>query len=209
MIKNNQVVYGLAGLIMGTVLTAFLISNNSGTYQSSFANMMGNNSISQRTQMGSNIDKHFIEEMIPHHEGAIDMAELALTRDTKPEIKTLANAIIKSQTDEIIQMKAWYKSWFGTDVPEDTDREKGMGRGMMNGGMMGDEADISSLEKAEDFDRAFVDEMIPHHQMAVMMSNMLLSTTNRPEMNRLGSNIISAQTKEIDEMRQWYRDWGF
>lgn len=209
MIKNNQMVYGLAGLIIGVVLTAFLISNNSGTYQNGFANMMGNNSISQRAQVVNNIDKHYIEEMIPHHEGAIDMAKLALTRDTKPEIKTLATNIIKSQTEEIIQMKAWYESWFGTDVPVDTDREIGMGRGMMHGGMMGDEADISSLEKAENFDKAFIDDMIPHHQMAVMMSNMLLSSTNRSEMKQLGKNIITAQTKEIEEMREWYSSWGF
>lgn len=209
MIKNNQMVYGLGGLIMGIALTTFLIPNNSGTYQNSFANMMGNNSINQRTQMGSNIDKHFIEEMIPHHEGAIDMANLALTRDTKPKIKALATNIIKSQTNEIVQMKAWYKSWFGTEVPEDTDREIGMGRGMMHGGMMGDEADISSLEKAENFDKAFIDDMIPHHQMALMMSNMLLSSTSRPEMKQLGENIISAQTEEIAEMRGWYADWGY
>ena len=209
MIKNNQTVYGLVGLIVGVVLTTFLISNNSGTYQNGFANMMGNNSINQSTKIGNNIDKHFIEEMIPHHEGAIDMANLALTRDTKPEIKILATNIIKSQTEEIVQMKAWYKSWFGTDVPVDTDREIGMGRGMMHGGMMGDEADISSLEKAENFNKAFIDDMIPHHQMAVMMSNMLLSSTNRSEMKQLGNNIITAQTNEIEDMREWYSSWGF
>ncbi len=209
--KNNEMkwFWGIVGFLLGIVLTALFISNAVNNNSIGVMRKIGISSYSQNNRMVNNIDKHFIEEMIPHHEGAIDMANLALTRDTKPEIKILATNIIKSQTEEIVQMKAWYKSWFGTDVPVDTDREIGMGRGMMHGGMMGDEADISSLEKAENFNKAFIDDMIPHHQMAVMMSNMLLSSTNRSEMKQLGNNIITAQTNEIEDMREWYSSWGF
>ena len=49
--------------------------------------------------------------------------------------------------------------------------------------------------------------MIPHHQMAVMMANMLASSTNRPEMKKLAQDIIIAQTKEINQMREWYKAW--
>jgi uncharacterized protein (DUF305 family) len=76
-------------------------------------------------------------------------------------------------------------------------------------GMMGDETDITGLEKAGDFDKAFIDEMIPHHQMAVMMAQMLKSGTRRPEMIKLAEDIITAQTKEINEMRQWYKNWTY
>src|SRR3989338_3395550 len=69
-------------------------------------------------QMMGQIDSHFIEQMIPHHEDAITMANLASTRAEHPEIKTLSTDIIKAQSEEIDQMKQWYKSWFGNDVPD-------------------------------------------------------------------------------------------
>src|SRR3989344_1844977 len=81
--------------------------------------------------------------------GAIEMAKLAQERATQTEIKTLAASIIKSQTEEIIQMKNWYKDWYGTEVPEEESESMGMGRGMMRGGMMGDQNDIESLKNAD------------------------------------------------------------
>lgn len=64
---------------------------------------------------GDAFDKAFINEMIMHHEGAVAMAEAALTNAKHPEIKTMANAIISAQTSEISQMKAWLKSWYGEE----------------------------------------------------------------------------------------------
>src|SRR3989344_815843 len=124
--------------------------------------------------MGSQIDSHFIEQMIPHHEDAITMANLALTRAEHPEIKILADNIIKAQSEEIDQMKEWYQSWFGNDV-SNISSSMGQGMGMMmNGGMMGNETDTKTLENAKPFDKEFIEQMIPHHQMAVMMAQMLL-----------------------------------
>jgi len=165
--------------------------------------------ISWRGQMMgmSQIDAHFIEQMIPHHEDAITMANLALVKAEHPEIKTLSNDIIKSQSEEIDQMGKWYKEWFGKNVP-DANSSFGGGMGMMMyGGMMGDATDLGRLETVKPFDKAFIEEMIPHHQMAVMMAQMLRNSTNRPEMKTLADNIISAQTKEINQMREWYRNW--
>src|SRR3989344_4156676 len=123
------------------------------------------------------------------------MAKLALQKAKRTEVITLAQNIIDSQSKEIEQMKAWYKDWFGKDVPED---ENVMGmHGMMGStkqnsmhmGMMGDETDIMRLESETDFDRAFVEEIIPHHQMAVMMANMLKGGTQRLEMKQLADDI--------------------
>ena len=55
--------------------------------------------------------------------------------------------------------------------------------------------------------KAFIEEMIPHHQMAVMMAQMLANATNRSEMKQLAQSIIDAQTREINSMREWYRQW--
>lgn len=174
-------------------------------------NWRNNSSYDQRVpgnnQVASTIDKHFIEQMIPHHEGAIAMANLALQKAKHPEIKTLATAIIAAQTTEIQSMNGWYQDWFGSAVPK-------VSTGMMGGGMMsgygmhmGGQEDMTALENASDFDKAFIEEMIPHHQLAIMMANMLQSGTNRPEMQQLAKNIISSQSKEIQQMQSWYVQW--
>ena len=138
------------------------------------------------------------------------MAELALQELQRSEIRGLAEDIINSQGAEIDQMKAWYKDWFGRELP--TGDQVMQHHGMMSGGgmhmgMMGTQADVERLEEAADFDKAFIEHMIPHHQMAVMMASMLKNGTERPEMEKLADDIIAAQTREIDQMREWYTAW--
>jgi len=207
--KNEAQLYGIIGFFLGVVLTIVFASNAVNNDKTGMMQIMGMRTNVARSGAMSNIDKHFIEEMIPHHEGAIEMAELAKTRSNRPEIKTLADSIIKSQTVEIEQMKEWYKNWFGVEVSEDKNTTMGMDRGLMHGGMMADTADIEPLKNAQDFDKAFIEEMIPHHQMAVMMANMLDEGTSRDEMKTLAQNIIDAQTIEINDMRKWYKSWGY
>ena len=60
---------------------------------------------------GAEFDKAFLAEMIVHHQGAVEMAELALTNAEQQELKDLAEAIITAQEGEIAQMKAWQKEW--------------------------------------------------------------------------------------------------
>ena len=57
-------------------------------------------------------DLRFINAMIPHHEGAVTMAQDALKKSQRPEIKKLSQEIIKSQNAEINQMKQWRKTWY-------------------------------------------------------------------------------------------------
>ncbi|HEY9658217.1 MAG TPA: DUF305 domain-containing protein, partial [Allocoleopsis sp.] len=87
-----------------------------------------------------------------------------------------------------------------------SDWQPGMGCMGMNGmnGMMGD---TTALENASDFDRAFIEEMIPHHQMGVMMAQMVLMRGDRPEIQALAQSIIDTQTAEINQMQQWYQAW--
>ena len=159
----------------------------------------------------TNIDRHFIEQMIPHHEDAITMANSALKNSKRPEIKSLAQNILKSQGDEINQMTQWYGEWFGQEVPRGTAQMNTHGMmgsgGSMHMGMMGNESDILSLDSATDFDKEFIRQMIPHHQMAVMMATMLENSTDKAEMKQLAKNIITAQNKEIADMRSWYSTW--
>lgn len=203
---NKNLNYGLLGLLIGGALV-WLFMSAGGEYWT--GGMMGPY---RQGQMGSydHMDAHFIEQMIPHHEDAITMAELALTRSQRPEIRQLAQNIIDSQSAEIEQMQAWYQDWFGRELPTGDQvmmQHSMMGRGGFHMGMLGDETDVARLTQASDFDRAFIEEMIPHHQMAVMMASMLQRGTQRPEMQTLADDIIAAQTSEIEQMREWYNEW--
>lgn len=149
---------------------------------------------------GSSIDRHFIEEMIPHHEGAIEMAEIALERSKRSEILSLAAAIIEAQTHEIESMRSWYREWFGTQVPE------GHSNMMHMGGMEGDTALLASIS-LDKFDQEFLSQMIPHHEMAIVMSRMLAAGTAREEMRTLAGQIIESQSDEITMMRGWLASW--
>ena len=75
--------------------------------------MMGDMMAELTGKTGDEFDKAFLAEMIVHHEGAVDMAEAALTSAKHTEIKKMAEAIISAQTTEIEQMKGWQKSWYG------------------------------------------------------------------------------------------------
>lgn len=87
------------------------------------------------------------------------------------------------------------------------DMDPMMHQGMSMGQMM--EAMTVSLQGKTDekFDEAFLEEMIPHHQGAVEMARMVLASTKRPELIKLANEIIEAQQKEINMMRQWQTKW--
>ena len=211
--QSNPLVYGIVGAVAGGAFVWILATSVVNTNATGMMQMMGIRSQNSggRTLSSSTLDQHFIEQMIPHHEDAITMANAALEKAKRPEVKKLAEAIIKAQADEITQMKGWYRDWFNADVPQGN-TQMGM-HGMMaqknsmHMGMMGDTTDLDALSTSADFDKAFIEGMIPHHQMAVMMATMLESGTSRPEMKTLAQNIITAQNKEITEMRAWYKQW--
>ncbi|MCJ7666277.1 MAG: DUF305 domain-containing protein [Actinobacteria bacterium] len=151
------------------------------------------------TSLMGDLDRQFIEEMIPHHEDAVLMAELALTKSDNEELIKLAENIKMEQSREIEEMRSWYKLWYGTDVTESVG---GMSQGMMGGG-----TDLELLENAKLFDKEFIEQMIPHHQMALMMVSMMLQGTERDEMKKLAEDIVRTQTEEINQMNTWYNEW--
>ena len=153
-------------------------------------------------------DQRFIVMMIPHHDGAIAMADLALTRARRPEIKALAQRIKASQSEENAQMRRWYRQWFGAAVPAWTLGGPGSGLGMgMGSGMPGMATSLEALKAAPDFDRAFIEQMIPHHRMGVMMASHAQWNSQHPELRRLQAAMVTAQSREIGQMEQWYRRW--
>jgi uncharacterized protein (DUF305 family) len=154
-------------------------------------------------------DLRFIDAMIPHHQGAVVMAQEALQKSNRPEIKQLAEEIIAAQEQEIAQMQEWRTTWYADadDTPMMYDASMGhmmpmtpeMRESMMMSGDLG---------AADDqFDLRFINMMIPHHQGAVEMANQALEKTDRPELKTLAQEIVSSQQQEIDEMTQWRKEW--
>ncbi|MEJ0002121.1 MAG: DUF305 domain-containing protein [bacterium] len=65
-----------------------------------------------RGKTGNAFDKEFLSEMIVHHQGAVDMAQMVLKTSKRPELLELARDIISAQTGEIKMMQEWQKAWF-------------------------------------------------------------------------------------------------
>jgi len=189
--KKTFVITGVVCIVVGVGLLVALLTFNWGSSPA-------------RSGMMGDIDRHFIEQMIPHHQDAVAMAELALGRAEHGELRQLAETIKTTQSREIDQMRAWYEAWYGVSVPDGT---LARGSGMMGMGMMGDSADLEVLRAAQSFDREFIEQMIPHHQMGVMMAQMVLSGSEREEIRTLARSIIQTQSDEIEQMRNWYQDW--
>ena len=159
----------------------------------------GDDEESASTAGANGTDRAFVAEMVPHHESAVEMAKMAQEKAQHPEIKELADAIVKAQNAEIETMNGLAKQM------DDDGVEKGdLGMKMDDMGMSGD---MSMLENAEPFDREFIDMMIPHHQGAIRMAHMELDKGKDPETKKLAQAIVDAQTKEIDEMNTWRVDW--
>jgi uncharacterized protein (DUF305 family) len=140
-------------------------------------------------------DAQFIDSMIMHHQGAIDMANQALKEATKPELKTLAENIVTAQQGEIKQMQEWRKAWYPSLAPTE-----GMGMDM---GEMQISSDTSKL-----FDLRFIEAMISHHQGAITMAKDAQQKAEHAEIKTLAQNIISAQEAEITQMQQWQKEWS-
>ena len=136
-------------------------------------------------------DQIFAAMMIPHHEQAIQMSELALLNSTDPEILALASEIKAAQDPEIDQMKSWGSSKMGSHAGH-----------MMDEGMLTDD-EMAQLKDASgaEFERLFLEGMIKHHQGAIQMADMIIDSANE-EAALLGKNIVESQSAEIERMRQ-------
>ncbi|HRJ06216.1 MAG TPA: DUF305 domain-containing protein [Candidatus Saccharibacteria bacterium] len=155
---------------------------------------------------GETYDRTFIANMIAHHQGAVDMARLALTNAKHQELKDMANNIISAQENEISEMTSWQKEW---GYPS-TSADNMMDHSSM--GMMDEMAGMSaSLEgkTGDEFDKAFLEQMIMHHQSAINMATPGEKNAKHQEVKDLTLAIVTAQTKEIEQMKQWQSDWAY
>ncbi len=157
----------------------------------------------------ANFDLRFIDGMTPHHEGAVVMAKEALLRAKHPELKKLAEAIIKAQDKEIAEMKQWRSQWYvqAPATPMAYNSQMGhmmpMSEAQKQSMMMS--MDLGSADA--EFDLRFINAMIPHHQGALVMAEDALKKSQRPEIKTLAQNIITSQQAEIKQMEGWRKAW--
>lgn len=157
----------------------------------------------------ADFDLRFIDAMTPHHQGAVVMAKEALQKSKRPEIKTLADSIIKAQAKEIAEMKQWRQAWYpkapATPMAWHAQMNHMMAMSDSQRQSMMMTMDLGAADSQ--FDRRFLNAMIPHHDGAVVMAKDALKKSKRPEIQKLARDIISSQTAEIKQMKQWQQAW--
>lgn len=147
-------------------------------------------------------DVMFMQGMIPHHEQAIEMAELIPGRSDSRELCELGPEIIDVQQAEIEQLHEWL-SEAGVDDPEEHEMDHEEMDGMLT------EEDFQELRESEgrEFDCLFAEHMIVHHDGAIMMSEHVLEEGASERVADLADEIIDVQQEEIEMMECWKDRW--
>jgi uncharacterized protein (DUF305 family) len=143
-------------------------------------------------------DVAFAQQMIPHHEQALEMAELADGRASASEVKGLAGKIEQAQDPEIKTMKGWLTSW---NQPTAMESMPGMDHGSMNG-MMSD-AGMDELKgmKGAEFDKMFAQMMIEHHNGAITMAEDEQKNGKNADAKKMAGDIVTGQSAEVKQLQ--------
>ena len=204
--RSRTVALAITAAVAAAVL-ASCSSADTATPASTGSSMAAEQSAGADTQQaGSESDITFAQLMIPHHEQAVQMADMALQKATTPEVQQLAQQIKDAQDPEIQQMRGWLTAW---DAPEQMDGMDGMDHGDMDmggqsaAGVMTDQ-DMTALMDATgtDFDQMWLAMMIAHHKGAIEMAQTAKADTTNPDVTALADAIVAGQTSEIDTMEK-------
>lgn len=140
-------------------------------------------------------DRKFMTEMVSHHGMAVDMADMDVAKATHPELKQLAQGIVRTQSAEIKRMQRWLKRWYGVTV-----------RPRMT------EHDMHAMDELEGaggaaFELRFMSHMTVHHTLAVERAGIAARRAGHAQVRRLARGIVRAQEREIDQFREWTVAW--
>ncbi|MDI1290288.1 MAG: DUF305 domain-containing protein [bacterium] len=149
-------------------------------------------------------DIAFAQLMIPHHQQAVEMADMALAHGVTGDVLNLANQIKAAQDPEIAQMTAWLAAWGAPLDMASSDGMSGMDMGGASSEGMMSADDMAALDQASgvDFDTMWMQMMIKHHEGAISMANQVLSTTSNADVKTLAEAVVSGQTAEIETMQK-------
>ncbi|KZS60520.1 DUF305 domain-containing protein [Mycobacterium ostraviense] len=144
-------------------------------------------------------DVAFAKDMIPHHQQAIQMSEIMLSKDgVDPRVIRLANQIKTAQGPEVQQLQAWLDQWGQPTMPS----HSGMPAMGENSGMMS-EQDMQALKNARGVEAStlFLTQMIQHHKGAIMMARNEINSGENPQVIALAQSIVTNQQQEIQTIQ--------
>lgn len=191
--RKTGVLLGVIVLLSAAVLSLSINRNDHDGMGRSNGHM-GLGSMGSQSSQYTGADMMFLQMMIPHHQQAIDISNLALKSSQDKELLALAKIIARDQAAEIVQMKAWLKA---AGASED------MGHEMHNmGGMLGD-TELSALNAAtgKEFDILWLKGMTDHHDGAIHMTQMIEDAKNA-EIKAFGEKVIKDQSAQIAQMKE-------
>ncbi|EFQ84495.1 hypothetical protein HMPREF0063_10347 [Aeromicrobium marinum DSM 15272] len=141
-------------------------------------------------------DVAFAQQMVPHHEQAVEMADLALENSSDDDVLSLARMIATEQSQEVRTLRSWLGEW-------DEDSMAGMDHSDMDGmrGMASD-GDLADLAEARDaaFDELWLRLMIAHHEGAIEMAETVIDDGSSDEVKEFARTVIETQRTEVTRM---------
>jgi uncharacterized protein (DUF305 family) len=190
-------------MLAAALTLASCVGSGSGSEQGSVEpedEMKGMDASEMLMENGEYSDERFIDAMAPHHQGAVEMAEVALENAEHPELRQLAENVLSTQRAEIEELRSIKEEEFGdSELPTEMGSEEMETMGMTE--------NPEELANQEPFDEAFIDEMIPHHESAIEMARVANEESDNPRIQDLSARIIEAQQREIEQMREWRQEW--
>jgi len=181
----KRVIAGFVALIMALSISGCASASNKGMDHEGHS--------SEASGDLSSDDIMFLQMMIPHHQQAIDISDLALTKSAESELLALAKNIRDEQAAEIVTMKAWLDA-AGADLEMDHGASHSMS------GMLSD-SELAALDKAtgKSFDALWLKAMTGHHTGAIDMAAMI-ENAKSAEIKSFGEGIVASQSAQNKAM---------
>ncbi len=194
--RKTGVLLGVIVLLAAAVLS-LSINRSDNNPMNGLSGHMGHGSSGSSNSNYTGADVMFLQMMIPHHQQAIDISNLAMKSSQDPELLALAKIIARDQAAEIKQMKAWLK---------DAGASEDMGHSMDGMGGMLSADELSALQAAtgKEFDILWLTGMTDHHDGAIHMTQMIEDAQNA-EIKAFGEKVIADQSAQIEQMKEMLR----
>lgn len=194
--RKTGVLLGVIVLLAAAVLSLSINRGDRSNHgdMGQMSGHMGHGTSSSKNANYTGADIMFLQMMIPHHQQAIDISNLAMKSSQDAELIELAKIIARDQAAEIKQMKAWLT---------DSGASEDMGHAMHDmGGMLNDD-ELAALSAAtgKEFDILWLKGMTEHHDGAIHMTQMIEDARNA-EIKAFGTKVIKDQSKQIDQMKK-------
>lgn len=222
--QHKRYGWGVTAMAVAALVTSACSNSTSGTEgaaspASGSAAASASPSATSSDGTHNDADVSFAQMMIPHHQQAIEMSDMLLSKESiEPDVVNLANEIKNAQGPEIEQMQSWLQEWGVSSPPAPSAGMPGHsmpGHDMQGGDAVGDmppmagghgmmsEADMAALQNAQgaEASRLFLEQMITHHEGAITMAQREIDDGQFAPAVDMARNIVSSQQAEIEEMK--------